>query len=289
MSKRKALGSGLEALLSAKSVGEKQIDSNDILEQSSAKIRSIPLHEISRNKDQPRQVFFDESLESMAASIKERGQLSPILVRESDSGYELIAGERRWRAMQSIQEQNINAIVMNVDDKESALIAIVENVQREQLNSIEEAEALLKLSNEYSMSHEDIAKYTGKSRSHVTNILRLNELTSYVKSQLINGSIEMGHARAILSLTATSQNSIIKQTIAKKLSVRAVESMVRSKKQPKTSSTQVKNQDTISLENQFSEHLAADVKIHHKQNGSGKIEVKYKSLEELQGILEKFK
>ena len=119
--------------------------------------------------------------------------------------------------------------------------------------------------------------------------MRLNELTSYVKSQLINGSIEMGHARAILSLTATSQNSIIKQTIAKKLSVRAVESMVRSKKQSKTSSTQVKNQDTISLENQFSEHLAADVKIHHKQNGSGKIEVKYKSLEELQGILEKFK
>ena len=289
MSKRKALGSGLEALLSAKSTVRQEADNENISKPSSTQIRSIPVHEISRNKDQPRQVFFDEALESMAASIKERGQLSPILVRKSGSGYELIAGERRWRAMQSIQEQNINAIVMNVDDKESALIAIVENVQREQLNSIEEAEALLKLSVEYNMGHEDIAKYTGKSRSHVTNILRLNDLTDYVKSKLIDGSIEMGHARAVLSLVAKSQNSIIKQAVKKKLSVRAIESMVRAQKQPKTKLTVGKSQDTITLENEFSEHLAADVKIHHKKNGSGKIEVKYKSLEELQGIMSKFK
>ena len=139
MSKRKALGSGLEALLSAKPESSSSLKKKDNLDQSSSiNIKSIPVHEISRNKNQPRQVFFDNALESMAASIKERGQLSPILVRKTQTGFELIAGERRWRAMQSIQEPNINAIVMDVDDKESALIAIVENVQREQLNSIEE-------------------------------------------------------------------------------------------------------------------------------------------------------
>ena len=289
MSKRKALGSGLEALLSAKTMPTSEPNVEDKLDQSQNKIRSIPIHEITRNKNQPRQVFFDEALESMAASIKERGQLSPILVRVVKDGYELIAGERRWRAMQSIQEHSINAIVMDVDDTESALIAIVENVQREQLNSIEEAEALLKLSKEYEMSHDDIAKYTGKSRSHVTNILRLNDLTDYTKSKLIDGSIEMGHARAVLLLDPATQNSIIKQAVAKKLSVRSVESLAREKKSPNPKRTVTIDQDTVSLENKFSEYLAADVKIQHKQNGSGKIEVKYKSLEELEGILKKFK
>ena len=289
MSKRKALGSGLEALLSAKTMPTSEPNVEDKLDQSQNKIRSIPIHEITRNKNQPRQVFFDEALESMAASIKERGQLSPILVRAVKDGYELIAGERRWRAMQSIQEHSINAIVMDVDDTESALIAIVENVQREQLNSIEEAEALLKLSKEYKMSHDDIAKYTGKSRSHVTNILRLNDLTDYTKSKLIDGSIEMGHARAVLLLDPATQNSIIKQAVAKKLSVRSVESLAREKKSPNPKRTVTIDHDTVSLENKFSEYLAADVKIQHKQNGSGKIEVKYKSLEELEGILKKFK
>ena len=290
MSKRKALGSGLEALLSAKPESSSNLKKKDNVDQSSSFIiKSIPVHEISRNKNQPRQVFFDNALESMAASIKERGQLSPILVRKTQSGFELIAGERRWRAMQSIQEPNINAIVMDVDDKESALIAIVENVQREQLNSIEESEALLKLSTEYSMSHDDIAKYTGKSRSHVTNIMRLNDLTDFTKSKLIDGSIEMGHARAVLSLEPTAQNSIMKQAISQKLSVRAVESLVRGRKSSNSRQSSKKSQDTVSLENQFSEQRAADVKIQHKYDGSGKIEIKYKSLDELQGIMNKFK
>ena len=214
MTKRKALGSGLEALLSTKPVASsttnKRLDS-----ASTQNIQSIPLDQISRNKNQPRQVFFDESLESIAASIKELGQQVPILVRKSNSGYELIAGERRWRAMQSLQQENIDAIVMDVTDKESALIAIVENVQREQLNVIEEAEALLKLHNEYDMTHEDISKYVGKSRSHVTNILRLNDLSEYVKSKLSTGLIEMGHARAVLSLDNSRQDQIIRNAVAR--------------------------------------------------------------------------
>ena len=289
MTKRKALGSGLEALLSAKPANKNTEIVSGNTENPNHRILSIPIDKIVRNKDQPRQLFFNESLESMAISIKENGQLAPILVRESKDGYEIIAGERRWRAMQSIREHSIDAIVMDVDDKESALIAIVENVQREQLNVIEEAEALYKLHAEYNMTHDDIAKYTGKSRSHITNILRLNDLTEYVKSKLVDGSIEMGHARAVLSLDRVRQESIVKQAVSKKLSVRAVEGLVRNLRTDPSKKTKDINQDTVLLEKELSEYLAADIKIIHKENGAGKLEIKYKSLNELQGIVSKFK
>jgi ParB family chromosome partitioning protein len=289
MTKRKALGSGLEALLSAKPVNKNTQTPQTDNENSNQRILSIPVDKITRNKDQPRQVFFNESLESMASSIKENGQLAPSIVRKGKDGYELIAGERRWRAMQSIKEDMIDAIVMDVTDKESALIAIVENVQREQLNAIEEAEALHKLNAEYGMTHDDIAKYTGKSRSHITNILRLNALTKYVKSKLADGLIEMGHARAVLALDATLQESIIKQAISKKLSVRAVEGLVRNFKVEPAKKIKDVDHDTISLEKELSEYLAADIRINHNVAGAGKIEIKYKSLNELQGIVAKFK
>ena len=289
MTKRKALGSGLEALLSAKPVNKNTQTPQTDNENLDQRILSIPVDKITRNKDQPRQVFFNESLESMASSIKENGQLAPIIVRKGKDGYELIAGERRWRAMQSIRADMIDAIVMDVTDKESALIAIVENVQREQLNAIEEAEALNKLNIEYNMTHDDIAKYTGKSRSHITNILRLNTLTQYVKSRLADGSIEMGHARAVLPLDATLQESIIKQAISRKLSVRAVEGLVRNFKMKPTKPIKDIDHDTVSLEKELSEYLAADIKINHNPAGAGKIEIKYKSLNELQGIVAKFK
>ena len=289
MTKRKALGSGLEALLSAKPVNKNTQTPQTDNENLNQRILSIPVDKITRNKDQPRQVFFNESLESMASSIKENGQLAPIIVRKGKDGYELIAGERRWRAMQSIREDMIDAIVMDVTDKESALIAIVENVQREQLNAIEEAEALHKLNTEYDMTHDDIAKHTGKSRSHITNILRLNALTKYVKSKLADGLIEMGHARAVLALDATLQESIIKQAISRKLSVRAVEGLVRNFKVKPAKKIKDVDHDTISLEKELSEYLAADIRINHNVAGAGKIEIKYKSLNELQGIVAKFK
>tara|TARA_Y100000389_G_C17459998_1_gene520981 strand:- start:91 stop:963 length:873 start_codon:yes stop_codon:yes gene_type:complete len=289
MTKRKALGSGLEALLSAKPENKNTGIVSENIDNANHRILSIPVDKIVRNKDQPRQLFFNESLESMATSIKENGQLAPILVRKSKDGYEIIAGERRWRAMQSIKEHSIDAIVMDVDDKESALIAIVENVQREQLNVIEEAEALHKLHAEYNMTHDDIAKYTGKSRSHITNILRLNDLTEYVKSKLVDGSIEMGHARAVLSLDMVKQESIIKQAVLRKLSVRSVESLARNSRTAPNKKIKNIDQDTVSLEQELSEHLGANIKITHKADGAGKLEIKYKSLNELQGIVSKFK
>ena len=288
MSKRKALGSGLEALLSSKP--EKKHSNQDPVSSSSKTIQKIPIDKISRNINQPRKLFFDEPLESMAASIKALGQKTPILVRKTDSGYELIAGERRWRAMQSIQEENIEAIVMEATDKESALIAIVENVQREQLNVIEEAEALQKLNVEFEMTHDEISKYTGRSRPHVSNILRLNDLADFIKSKLAEGVIEMGHARAILTLEPNDQDIVIKKAINKKLSVRAVENLVKNygKKLNKKSET-TKDQDTVALERKLSEIIGADLRIHHSKAGSGKIEIKYKTLNELEGIVSKIK
>ena len=288
MTKRKALGSGLEALLSSNldKKAEKEVDN---FVNSNQRVLSIPIDKITRNKNQPRQVFFDEALDSMAASIQENGQLSPIIVRQGINGYELVAGERRWRAMQSLKKQEIDAIVMDVTDKESALIAIVENVQREQLNSIEESEAFIKLTKDYKMTHEDIAKYTGKSRSHITNILRLNDLSQFVKARLNQGEIEMGHARAVLTLASSKQDIIIKKAISKKLSVRAVEALARGQQNKKINNNVSKSNDTALLEKTISETLGAEVKITHSHSGKGKVEIKYSSLNELQGIVKKFK
>ena len=211
-----------------------------------------------------------------------------ILVREISTGYELIAGERRWRAMQSLKRDFIDAIVMEASNKDSALIAIVENVQREQLNAIEEAEAFQKLTTIHSMTHEEISKYTGKSRSHVTNILRLNDLSDYVRTKLLNSEIDMGHARAVLSLDPVAQVKTIKHAILRKLSVRSLEDFVRKSgtKSPKIQDNK-KSQDTLILEKDLSEKLCADVNIRHNINGKGKIEIKYQSLEQLQGIIKK--
>lgn len=286
MVKRKALGSGLEALLGTQTKSSpKKIDETG----GSKKLLSIPLDKISRNKNQPRKKFSEDSLASLGAAIKERGQLIPIIVRKTDEGYELIAGERRWRAMQAVREDVIQAIVMEATDQESAVIAIVENVQREQLNAIEEAEALEKLRNEYQMTHDDIAKFTGKSRSHVTNIIRLNDLTEYIKSKLIEGLIEMGHARAVLSLNPKEQDLVIKRAIDKKLSVRSVESLAKKGLSGGKSPTISKGSDTLAIERELSEILGADLNISHSSKGKGRIQIKYNSVDELQGIIKKFR
>jgi len=178
---------------------------------------------------------------------------------------------------------------MEATDQESAVIAIVENVQREQLNAIEEAEALEKLRNEYQMTHDDIAKFTGKSRSHVTNIIRLNDLTEYIKSKLIEGLIEMGHARAVLSLNPKEQDLVIKRAIDKKLSVRSVESLARKGLSEKKPSIISKGHDTLAIERELSEILGADLNISHSSKGKGRIQIKYNSVDELQGIIKKFR
>ena len=281
MSKRKALGSGLDSLLSsAANTSKLDVDSNE------SEILSIPVHKIIKNKHQPRKVFKEQEIKDLADSIAQNGQIAPVVVRESGNQYELIVGERRWRATQLLNKDTISAIIVNVDEKTSAVMSIVENVQREDLNPMEEAESLKRLIDEFEMSHDDVSKYISKSRAHVSNLIRLNELCAFGKDQLRIGTISMGHARAVLSLAISEQTKIIKEAVKRNLSVRAVEALCKSNQ--KTSVNRHKDPDTAILERQLTDLLAAKTSIKHTNNG-GNITIKYRTMNELQGIIEKIR
>lgn len=281
MSKRKALGSGLDSLLSsAANTSKLDINSNE------SEILSIPVHKIIKNKHQPRKVFKEQEIKDLADSIAQNGQIAPVVVRESGNQYELIVGERRWRATQLLNKDTISAIIVDVDEKTSAVMSIVENVQREDLNPMEEAESLKRLIDEFEMSHDDVSKYISKSRAHVSNLIRLNELCAFGKDQLRIGTISMGHARAVLSLDISEQTKIIKEAVKRNLSVRAVEALCKSNQ--KTSVNRHKDPDTAILERQLTDLLAAKTSIKHTNNG-GNITIRYRTMNELQGIIEKIR
>ena len=279
MTKRKALGSGLDSLLS--STRQTQTTTTEAEDNLPSKIQ---VHKIKRNRHQPRKVFKEDEIKQLAESIRENGQIAPIVVRKIDDNYELIVGERRWRATQLLKKETINAVVIEADEKTSAVLSIVENVQREDLNSMEEAESLDRLIKEFDMSHEDVAKYISKSRTHVTNIIRLNDLSDFVKEQLRENNISMGHARAVITLSNVEQSKIIREAIHKKLSVRAVENLAKPNQKSKIS--EQKNQDTLALERRLTETLGAKTTINNGKKG-GVVNIRYGSLDELQGIIDK--
>ena len=279
MTKRKALGSGLDSLLS--STRQTQTTTPEAEGNLPSKIQ---VHKIKRNRHQPRKVFNEDEIKQLAESIRENGQIAPIVVRKIDDNYELIVGERRWRATQLLKKETINAVVIEADEKTSAVLSIVENVQREDLNSMEEAESLERLIKEFDMSHEDVAKYISKSRTHVTNIIRLNDLSDFVKEQLRENNISMGHARAVITLSNDEQSKIIREAVHKKLSVRAVENLA--KPNQKYNVSKQKNQDTLALERRLTETLGAKTTINNGKKG-GVVNIRYGSLDELQGIIDK--
>ena len=279
MTKRKALGSGLDSLLS--STRQTQTTTPEAEGNLPSKIQ---VHKIKRNRHQPRKVFKEDEIKQLAESIRENGQIAPIVVRKIDDNYELIVGERRWRATQLLKKETINAVVIEADEKTSAVLSIVENIQREDLNSMEEAESLDRLIKEFDMSHEDVAKYISKSRTHVTNIIRLNDLSDFVKEQLRENNISMGHARAVITLSNDEQFKIIREAIHKKLSVRAVENLAKPNQKSKIS--EQKNQDTLALERRLTETLGAKTTINNGKKG-GVVNIRYGSLDELQGIIDK--
>ena len=279
MTKRKALGSGLDSLLS--STRQTQTTTPEAEGNLPSKIQ---VHKIKRNRHQPRKVFKEDEIKQLAESIRENGQIAPIVVRKIDDNFELIVGERRWRATQLLKKETINAVVIEADEKTSAVLSIVENVQREDLNSMEEAESLDRLIKEFDMSHEDVAKYISKSRTHVTNIIRLNDLSDFVKEQLRENNISMGHARAVITLSNDEQSKIIREAIHKKLSVRAVENLAKPNQKSKIS--EQKNQDTLALERRLTETLGAKTTINNGKKG-GVVNIRYGSLDELQGIIDK--
>ena len=280
MTKRKALGSGLDSLISS----ARRVTESETSDQSQPS-SSLPVHKIVRNRHQPRKIFHENEIKQLADSINENGQISPIVVRKMGEKFELIVGERRWRATQLLKKDRIDAVIIDADEKTSAVLSIVENVQREDLNSMEEAESLLRLVNEFGMSHDDVSKYISKSRTHVTNLIRLNDLSDYGKEQLRIGTITMGHARAVLTLSPNEQSRILREAVRKNLSVRAVENLAKS-----DSKTQSKNKDpdTAILERQLSESLGAKINIKHSKSG-GVISIKYSTMNELQGIIEKIR
>ncbi len=288
--KRKGLGKGLDALLG---LDESNSDHLATVEAESSKgLRELPIEWLARGRYQPRQDINNEALEELADSIREQGIMQPILVRElSRDNFEIVAGERRWRAAQIVGLSTVPAIVKTLTDQEALAIALIENIQRENLNAMEEAKALTRLQEEFAYTQEQVAKAVGKSRSAVANLMRLTALQADVGIMLERGDIEMGHGRALLALAGQQQVETARMVAGKGLSVRDTEALVRRTLKHKESpgSTVANDPDITRLEQRVSVLLGASVKIAHRSGGKGKLTINYNSIDELDGILEHIK
>ena len=255
-------------------------------------VREIELSRIRPNPNQPRQQFSEESIAELAESIAERGVLQPILLRPEGDGYQIVAGERRWRAAQRAQLHKIPAIIRDVDEATTAELALIENIQREDLNAIEEAQGYRQLVEHYGHTQEDLAKIVHKSRSHVANLLRLLDLPDFVKQSLVRGDISMGHARAVA--TAPDPDSLTQEVIEKGLSVRQTEARARNAKGPgwdiaRASARNAKrtvDADLAALERQLGDMLGLKVHVVHKGQG-GQVSLHYSSLDQLDMICQR--
>lgn len=300
--KKRGLGRGLDALLGSHNAA-KQIAAEaaattiEIAENTEIKdgqLRHLPVEFIQRGKYQPRRDMNQEALEELANSIRAQGVMQPIVVRPIGvDKYEIIAGERRWRASQLAGLDKVPVVVREVPDEAAIAMALIENIQREDLNPMEEAIALSRLQREFELTHQQIADAVGKSRATVTNLLRLMSLRDDVQKLLEHGDIEMGHARALLSLAPELQVSTAQQVVSKGLSVRQTESLVRklleAKPEPKADETVTADADIKRLQDSLAEKVGAPVLIQHTVKGKGKLVFTYNSLDELDGILSHIK
>lgn len=278
--KNRGLGRGLDALLS-----------NDGDNQSSEETSNvIALDKLISGKFQPRKNFNQDTLKELADSIKAQGIIQPILVRMiSNNQYEIIAGERRWQAAKIANLKEVPVIIKDISDSTALAMALIENIQREDLNVIEEARGIRRLIDEFNITHEEAAEAVGKSRTTVSNILRLLNLCEHAQKALETKKIEMGHARAILSLSFIDQTKMCQKIINQQLTVREVEKAVSKGETKKIPSKQSKDNDIRRLENELSEKLGIVVSINHKSSGRGSINLKYSSLDELDKIIANWK
>jgi len=289
MSKEKRLGRGLSALF------ESEIEEDQVQEKplKGEMIENVSVDQLSPGHYQPRKRFDEVSLKELADSIIEQGLMQPVIVRKSDNNFEIIAGERRWRAAKLAKLDTIPVIVRDINDRTASIIALIENMQRVDLSSIEEAEGIKKMIDEFGMTHEEASDAVGKSRSAVSNLLRLLQLTDFVKDKLNLGHIDMGHARALISLSADQQNMVCQKIINEKLSVRKVEELIQfgitKQNNKKISKANNKNNDIEILQKEFSDKLGFPVTIENKNNNSGLIKIKYRNLDELDILLNKLK
>jgi len=277
---KKSLGRGLDSLL-----GERP-------ERQQQGILQVPLEDLVPGQYQPRNKMHKDTLEELSKSIKAQGVLQPILARKKASkGYEIVVGERRWRAAQLAGLKTIPTIVKELNNDEAAKIALIENLQREDLNAMDQARGLQRLQIEFNLSQQDLASSVGKSRPTITNLIRLTKLSPVAQELLESGRIEMGHARALLTIEESLQKVLAEEIASKQLSVREVERLVArqdgSRKQKQTQ--RKRDPNTIKLEKEISETLGARVGISHNKKGIGKLVINFKNLDQLQGILEKIK
>ena len=276
--RKRGLGRGLDALLPKdKAVA---IDSG---------LSEIPVEFIQTGRYQPRSHFGESSIEELSESIKVHGIMQPIVLRPLEKDrYEIIAGERRWRAAQLAGKEKIPAVIRDVDDESTLALSLIENIQREDLNPLEEARALQRLIDEFQLTHAEIARAVGKSRSAVTNMLRLCSMDASVAGMLERGDIEMGHARALLTLDSVSQQEVANTIVSRGLNVRQAEALIRNMDKPEGKVADQRNEsDTRRLEETLGMTLGQPVTIQHTSKGKGKLVIRYSSLDELDGILEK--
>ena len=288
MTKKRGLGRSLDALLVGSSANTLQLEQEE--NNSPDKLCQLAVETLERGQYQPRRGMDSEALEELANSIRSQGVIQPIVVRHRTGGrYEIIAGERRWRAAQLAGLTHIPAIVKEIPDEAAIAIALIENIQRENLNPVEEAMALQRLIGEFAMTHNQVAEAVGKSRTSVTNLLRLLSLTESVKRMLENGDLEMGHARALLTLSATQQEHAAQNVVNNRWSVRETEDHVRKLQQPKVPSVPKSiDPDIKRIQQDLTDRLQMKIAIQANAKGRGRLVIHYSNLLELDKLLEYF-
>lgn len=289
--KKKPLGRNLDALLGkTRAAAEKESPQGEL-----TGLKDLPLDAIEPGRYQPRSAMDPDRLQELADSIKEQGLVQPIVVRPlaRPGRYELIAGERRWRACRMAGMDTIPALVREIADEATLALALIENIQREDLNPLEEANALRRLIDEFELTHEQAARSVGRSRASVTNLLRLMELAPEVREMVDRKQLDMGHARALLTLERPDQIRAARQVVDQDLSVRQTEALVRRLREggetPKKQKPAPKSADIQRLEQELTETLCAPVSVRHSASGKGQVTIRYTSLDELDGLLERFR
>ncbi len=293
--KKRGLGRGLDALLGGQ--GGEEVASAVAPAPAAAPeppsgLAELPVEQLRRGRYQPRTDMDPGALEELAASIRAQGVVQPIVVRPLEGGdYEIVAGERRWRAAQMAGLAKVPVVIRDIPDRAAIAISLIENIQRENLNPVEEAQALKRLLDEFGLTHQQVADGVGRSRAAVSNLLRLLELTPPVRTFLERGDLEMGHARALLPVEGDAQRTAAEEVVAKGLSVRETERLVKRLQSPPAPKAEPAppSPDVERLQRDLGERLGAAVDIQHGARGKGRLVIRYNSLDELDGILSHIK
>ncbi len=283
-SKRRGLGRGLDVLLS-------EVETAQEAPRKGERLIRLPVEHLERGRYQPRKDIQPDALRSLADSIKAQGVVQPLIVRPlGDERYEIIAGERRWRASQLAGLAEVPVVVREIPDQAAIAIALIENIQREDLNPLEEADALVRLTEEFELTHAEAADAVGRSRAAVTNLVRLTELCPEAKRLVREGKLAMGHARALLSLSARQQAEAARQIASRHLSAREAEALVRRLKRPRVEAAKPRRDANVeSLERELTERLATKVAVQASGKGRGKLVIHYSSLDQLDGLLKRLR